>query len=171
MRNLRSLLTRESPEQTAAKPSLRPDPITLQASGNSFDLVARLVGGGRAVHPVSRVFRGAFHGLRVTGRLASSTRFRIPRCESARSNTRTPPLLRIITYKNAPLGDEPGGALRLILFVYQCLKRNSFTISSCAALSWLGLPSSTANTYQPAPWGAAHAAASTSVRCSCRQRR
>ena len=61
--------------------------------------------------PVSRVFRSAFHGLRVTGRLASSTRFRIPRCESARSNTRTPPLLSITKYKNAPHSDEPGGTL------------------------------------------------------------
>ena len=32
MRNLRSHPPRESPEQTAAKPSLRPDTITLQAS-------------------------------------------------------------------------------------------------------------------------------------------
>jgi hypothetical protein len=35
------------------------------------------------------------------------------------------------------------GLSRLILFVYQCLKRNSFTISSSAALSCRGLPPST----------------------------
>jgi len=44
------------PEQTAAKPSLRPDPITPAGIRNSFDFAARLVGGGRTVHPVSRVF-------------------------------------------------------------------------------------------------------------------
>jgi len=124
MRNLRSHLPTREPRancRSKTKPSSGHD----HAAGirNSFDFAASLVGGGRTVHPVSRVFRRAFHGLRVTGRLASSTRFRIPR------------------------GDEPGGALRLILFVYQCLKRNAFTIASSAALTCLGLPSSIANTY------------------------
>jgi hypothetical protein len=59
MPNLRSHPPRESPEQTAAKPSLCPDTITLQAS-ESFNFAASLVCGGRTVHPVSRVFRSAF---------------------------------------------------------------------------------------------------------------
>jgi hypothetical protein len=58
-----------------------------------------------------------------------------------------PDVLLQYSISNTTLGDEPGGALRLILFVYQCLKRNSFTIASSAGLTCLGLPSSTANTY------------------------
>ena len=42
--------------------------------------------------------------------------------------------------QNAPLGNEPCGALCLMFLVNQCLKRNSFTISSSAALSCRGVP-------------------------------
>jgi hypothetical protein len=71
MRNLRSHLPKREPRancRNKTKPSSGHD----HAAGirNSFDFAASLVGGGRTVHPVSRVFRGAFHGLRVTGRLA-----------------------------------------------------------------------------------------------------
>src|SRR4029077_1394446 len=51
---------------------------------NSFDFAARLVGGGRTVHPVSRVFRSAFHGstsyrtITGAGPIAGST-VRAPR--------------------------------------------------------------------------------------------
>jgi hypothetical protein len=67
MRNLRSHLPKREPRancRSKTKPSSGHD----HAAGirNSFDFAARLVGGGRTVHPVSRVFRGAFHGLRVT---------------------------------------------------------------------------------------------------------
>jgi hypothetical protein len=62
-----------------------------------------------------------FTGLRVTGHLAP--KYSIPGCESAGSNPRTPLtlLLRIIKYKNAPLGDEPGGALCLMFTIQLAL--------------------------------------------------
>jgi hypothetical protein len=63
MPDLHSLPPRESPEQTAAKSSLRPDTINAAGIRNSFDFAASLVDGGRTVHPASRVFRSAFHGF------------------------------------------------------------------------------------------------------------
>jgi len=104
MRNQHSHLPiRESPEQTAAKPGLRPDAITLQAS--EFLRFRCEISGWWKNCPsrLEGILEARFTGLRVTGHLAISTRFRTPRCESAGSNPRNwvELLLLVIKHKNA----------------------------------------------------------------------
>ena len=63
MRNLRSHLPKREPRANCRK--TKPSSGLDHAAGirNSFDFAARLVFGGRTVHPASRVFRSAFHGF------------------------------------------------------------------------------------------------------------
>ena len=68
--------------------------------------------------------------------------------------------LGVSQIRNAPLGDKPGGALCLILFVLSVLEAKLVHdfIFRRLELPWAAVFNG--ETYQPAPWGAAHAAAS-----------
>ena len=105
MRNLRSHSARREPRANCRKTKPSSGHDHAASIRNSFDLAARLVGGGRTVHPVWRVFRSVFHGFTRYRCLAPSTRFRVVSwpVQIRANNLR---FFCLIKHKNVPVAGE-----------------------------------------------------------------